>query len=162
MNCPYNCNVLLDDGMKVTLDFGVMIDKLKKYGQGRGSRYRLEELSEGGDLFAQSSEHLPKSSEHYDLDSEHYNQLEAIANPVKEKGRANKELVRSIILNLCSVRYLTLRTLSDLLQRKPDSLRNHYINPMLKEGLIVLRYPNNPNHPQQGYKTVTDVEKDKL
>ena len=87
------------------------------------------------------------------MDSEHYKTLQAIAAPVREKGRIDKLVMRDVILRLCSGRYITLRTLADLLNREPDSIRIHYINPMLKEGLLLSRYPGQPNHPQQGYKT---------
>ncbi|MFP4102149.1 Fic family protein [Coleofasciculus sp.] len=55
-------------------------------------------------------------------------------------------------LELCSEHYLPLRTLADLLGREPDSIRNHYVNPMLSQDLLELKYPNQPNHPQQAYK----------
>jgi len=62
-------------------------------------------------------------------------------------------LVRKTLLDLCANDFLTLRTLADLLDRSPDSIRNHYLTPMLDEGLIELRYPGSPNHPNQGYRT---------
>jgi ATP-dependent DNA helicase RecG len=131
---------------------------LKSSGHGRGTRYQL-----GGrepDLFTGSSEHYEGSSEHYEgssehytSDSEHYRHLLAIAGPVREKGRANKSLVERTILVLCGEDFIPLRTLADLLNREPDSVRNHYVGPMVKHGLLEPRFPRHPNHPQQGYRT---------
>ncbi|MEM8780422.1 MAG: hypothetical protein AAGF26_16435, partial [Cyanobacteria bacterium P01_G01_bin.49] len=56
------------------------------------------------------------------------------------------------ILKLCSHQYLDLKTLADLLDRSPDTIRTHYVNPMLDEKLLELKYPE-INHPQQAYKT---------
>ncbi|MEE4381450.1 MAG: RNA-binding domain-containing protein [Pseudomonadales bacterium] len=153
---------------------------LRQSGQARGTRYRLPDHAPSGQLFASAgsgpapeaspvggpgieqnstrsehsdadSEHYSSSSEHYGPSSEHYADLATIAAPVREKGRANKELVRQTILALCSGRALELRALADLLNRSPDSVRNHYVAPMLREGLLQARYPNQPNHPGQAY-----------
>ena len=78
--------------------------------------------------------------------------MQEIATPVRETGRTSKEVVEQVILELCSEHYLPLRTLAQLLGREPDSIRNHYVNPMLERGLLEARYPEQPNHPQQAYK----------
>ena len=105
--------------------------------------------------YESSSEHYEPSSEHYEPSSEHYKRLEDIAAPVREKGRTNKQLVQNVIIELCSEHYLPLRTLAELLGREPDSIRNHYVNDMLKRGLLELKYPEQKNSPQQAYKTVS-------
>ncbi len=133
----------------------------KAGGHGRGTRYRWPKGS--GDLFepvigeGASSEHSSASSEHLDTDSEHSEseqaeKLLAIAAPVREKPRVAKVLVEETILTLCSEDWRTLRTLAGLLGRDTDSVRNHYINPMLKDGRLIARVPGNPNHPNQAYK----------
>ena len=48
---------------------------------------------------------------------------------------------------------LAAAPLAGLLDRAPDSLRNHYINPMLRDGRLRPRVPGKPNHPGQAYKT---------
>ncbi len=96
-------------------------------------------------------QHSAISSEHYDTSSEHYEHLRQIAAPVRQKRRANKKLVQKVVRELCSEDYLSLRTLAQLLGREPDSIRNHYVNPMLSEGLLQLKYPQQPNHSQQAY-----------
>ncbi|MDA8125910.1 MAG: putative DNA binding domain-containing protein [Deltaproteobacteria bacterium] len=98
------------------------------------------------------SEHYRRRSEHLNRDSEQYLALLEIARPVSEKGKADKALVSDVLMQLCSGRFMELRTLAELLHRRPDSIRNHYITPLLKEGLLEPRYPERPNHPNQAYR----------
>jgi ATP-dependent DNA helicase RecG len=136
---------------------------LERDGRGRGTHYALPNqrrqdlfsLLPSSEHYEPSSEHYEPSSEHYEPSSEHYEHLREIAAPVREKGRVDKELVERVILKLCSEHYLQLRTLANLLGREPDSIRNHYVNPMLSQGLLELRYPDQLNHPQQAYKTAS-------
>jgi len=125
-------------------------------GRGRGTRYTLSS-GQPADLFAGqmtgSSQHYAADSQQYAADSQQYEELLLVAAPVRSKGRVNKELVRRTILQLCAGRYLTLRELAELLAREPTSIQNHYLTPMVKEGALVQRYPESPNHPQQGYQS---------
>jgi ATP-dependent DNA helicase RecG len=133
---------------------------LQSSGHGRGMRYQLGGGSEG-DLFTGSSEHYEAGSEHYEAgsehnkaSSEHYARMLGISAPVRDKGRSSKALVEKTILEMCEDRFVSLRTLAELLGRAPDSVRNHYVIPLVRRGLLVPRFPNHPNHPRQGYRTV--------
>lgn len=134
---------------------------LEKSGHGRGTRYRLPGAARQGVLAMGlvgdgepgESEQSPKRSEQFAAGSEHLARLSEIAAPVREKGKADKGLVRETLLALCTEDFLSLRTLAELLNRSPDSIRNHYLAPMLSEGLLELRFPTSPNHPNQGYRT---------
>jgi len=133
-------------------------DWLKRSGHGRGSRYALigsgqqHLFSLSSEHFELSSEHSELSSEHSELNSEQFAYLQKIAAPVREKGRVDRAFAEQVILELCSEHYLQLRTLAELLGRSSDSIRNHYIKPMLSSGLLELRYPHQQNHPQQAYR----------
>lgn len=141
---------------------------LEKAGHGRGTRYRWLTQTKP-DLFSFSveldnseqsgisSEHLPASSEHLPvgsehLSSEHYNKLLSLAADVRCKGKVAKEVMEATILALCAEDWLSLRTLAQLVDRKSDSLRNHYINNMLQDGRLQARVPGKPNHPNQAYR----------
>ena len=144
---------------------------LEKDGHGRGTRYRWPKqrrgdlsVDAGGGLpssqhkepsseqLAADSEHLKAGSEH--LGSEQEARLAALAAPMRELGKMpNRAQAEQVILALCSQQWLTLRTLARLLDRAPDSLRNHYINPMLRDGRLRARVPGRPNHPGQAYMT---------
>ncbi len=136
---------------------------LEQFGRGRGTHYTLPNQNQSDLLslfpssehYESSSEHYESSSEHYESSSEHYERLQKIAAPIREKGRVDKSIVEKAILKLCSEHYLQLRTLADLLGREPDSIRNHYVKPMLSENLLELKYPDQPNHPYQAYRTVS-------
>ncbi|WP_414754701.1 RNA-binding domain-containing protein [Anabaena sp. CCY 9910] len=142
---------------------------LERSGRGRGTNYTLTNKEAKPDLFSllpssehyeSSPEHYEPSSEHYESSPEHYKRLEDIAAPVREKGRTSKQVVEQVILELCSEHYLPLRTLAELLGREPDSIRNHYVNPMLDRGLLKLRYPEQLSHPQQAYITASSLNID--
>ena len=105
---------------------------------------------------------MPDNSEHLPVSSEHYEYLKKIAEPIREKRSVKKELVEDIILQLCCEQYLLLRTLAELLGREPDSIRNHYVNPLLDRGLLELKYPKQKNHPQQAYRTLYHAENKQL
>lgn len=81
--------------------------------------------------------------------------LRKLAEPVSSTARATPEIVRSTILKLCSEEFLTVSELAELLNRRPDPLRNKYLSPMAKDGLLERRFPADPNHPQQAYRTVS-------
>lgn len=106
----------------------------------------------GSEYMHASSEYLGPSSELLDASSEYFKQLERIARIAKEKGKVPKDIMETTILELCKDYYLNLRVLADLLNRMPDSLRINYLNRMVKEGKLELRYPDKPTHPDQGYK----------
>ncbi|MDY7002527.1 MAG: putative DNA binding domain-containing protein [Cyanobacteriota bacterium] len=151
---------------------------LEKSGIGKGTRYNLpnqdtidlfslltssEHSESNSDHNEPNPEHNESNSEHKESNSEHNQKqlLMDIAAPVREKKRAKPELMRTTILNLCSNKYINLKTLAELLDRSPDTIRTHYLNPMLEEGSLELQYPNQPSHPQQAYKTVSKQNNNK-
>jgi len=80
--------------------------------------------------------------------------LLAIAHAVRSRGKAADGLVRSTLLILCRDRFLTLKELGGLLNRNLESLRRRFLAPMVQEGLLERRYPSNPNHEHQAYRTL--------
>jgi ATP-dependent DNA helicase RecG len=108
--------------------------------------------------YTENSGHYAGSSGHYEADSEQYSSaMYETAAPVREKGRAPKELVETTLLALCTDNWLPLRTLAKLMDREPDSLRKHYITRMVRAGLLEARFPKHPNHPEQMYRAKTSV-----
>jgi ATP-dependent DNA helicase RecG len=141
---------------------------LERRGHGRGTRYRWPRRAEG-DLFGRpatthnDSQHSDERSQHKDTDSQHkpppaqHNEtLRTLAEGVRARKRADREQVRQAILRLCATQPLSLAEIAELLARKPASLQNHYLTPMLKQGVLHLLYPNHPNHPQQRYRAAAD------
>ena len=85
-----------------------------------------------------------------DLDAKR-GELKAISARVAGKGKVAPAEMRAVILELCSGRYLSLTDLAGLLARKPENLRNKTLTPMIREGLLRFRHPEQPNHPDQAY-----------
>ena len=71
----------------------------------------------------------------------------SITSRIQDKSKLEK-----VILEICSKRYISLTVLSQLLNRSSDSLRKHYLNPMVKNGYLIRAYETKPNHPNQAYK----------
>ncbi len=84
---------------------------------------------------------------------ENLDQLEAIASAVRKRKRANPEVMKQTIQSLCTEGFLTLQQLSILLGRAPKGLQEDHLRPMLEEGQLRLRFPENPTHPQQAYRS---------
>ncbi len=60
---------------------------------------------------------------------------------------------RQIILGLCRGRYLTANDLGELMNRTPQNLRSRFLTPLVEEGLLIRKYPTEPNRPDQAYTT---------
>ena len=73
--------------------------------------------------------------------------LQVLAGDIGGRKRAPAARVREVILLLCAQRFLSLQDLAVLLRRHAEHLRNVYLRPMVAEGLLVLRFPAQPNHP---------------
>jgi len=107
-----------------------------------------------GYLDGKNSEQSIVSSEHLDdKNFKYFDQLQQIGQKIKDSKKSSKNLVMQIIIDLCQVKALSLSEIGLLLNRKEDSLRNHYINPMCEQDFLRRQYPNILNHPKQKYYT---------
>ena len=61
--------------------------------------------------------------------------------------------MEKLILEMCKIKPLSLNELSELLSRRPTSIRYQYINPLLKQGKLFYTIPEMLNHPNQKYTT---------
>lgn len=135
-------------------------------GQGRGTRYYPTSRGLGAPENAPSSPNSEDSSPNSAGDSPNSGSsspsdavleldpaLLEIAKPVRSAGAAPKAQVRGAILSLCTGRFLSVRELAALLGRKDETLRGQYLAPLVKEGLLELRFPQSPTHRDQGYRS---------
>ncbi len=121
-----------------------------------------EHMAGSSEHLAGSSVHLAGSSEHLGPGSsvqmggnpEHWTMLLELAHPVRSRRKTSRNEVETTILKLCGERDLTLKELQELLGRRAESLRVHYLNSLARRGLIRLRFPESVSHPYQGYRTV--------
>jgi len=79
--------------------------------------------------------------------------LDALIKRVSQSQRAKQEVVEQAILGLCQEEFLSLADLAQKLSRSPERLRDAYLSKLVARGLLELRYPDNPTHPQQAYRT---------
>ncbi len=109
------------------------------------------------DLMASSS-HLEASSSHLEPSLSHLEPMEIsklvkIAETVRNSGKADPEIIQRTILELCRGRFLSVVNLASFLNRSPRGLRNRFVKPLIEEGLLERRFPQQPNHEQQAYRT---------
>ena len=78
---------------------------------------------------------------------------------VRQLGqRAKPEKMEEIILELCAVHDYNLEELSIILKRRPNHLREKFLNSLMKKGKLGYTRPEVINHPKQAYRTITSAE----
>ncbi len=80
-----------------------------------------------------------------------------IARPARLKKRISQQKMRAIILDLCEGYWLSKAQIAQFVSRNPEDLRNRYINPMVSEGKLQLRFPETPRRDDQAYRTVSVI-----
>jgi len=128
---------------------------LEQDGHKRGATYRLS-----ADLARRRAGDLVHSDElaHIgEVDSaqtvELLETLRGVAAPAAERHKLPAEQMRQIILQLCDGRYLSAAEIGNLVRRNPRGLRLRTLAPMVDEGLLQRRFPDEPNRPDQAYTT---------
>jgi ATP-dependent DNA helicase RecG len=81
-------------------------------------------------------------------------QLQQIAQPARDKKRLPPQEMRRILLELCNGRWLSRARIAQLVGRNSEDLRHRFINPLISEGLLRLRYPDTPHRTDQAYRKV--------
>jgi len=96
------------------------------------------------------SVHIGEDSVHIRGDSVHWDgsvapeadpALLAIATAARENRHLPPETTRQIVFSLCQGRFLTLRQMATLLGRNPHSLGRRFLAPLVRDGLLRLRFP---------------------
>lgn len=83
--------------------------------------------------------------------------LEKLATEPRTKGKLKRDTMRNVLLNLCDRHYLTLQSLAELVDRQPNSLRNDYLTPMVRDGQLSLAFPQTPTHERQAYCATASI-----
>ncbi len=121
-----------------------------------------------------SSQHKDLSSQHKDLSSQHketgFRQSEAgpgqagvstldadsyppLIQEIRGQQRSRARKMEEAILVLCADRSVMAQELAEILQRSMETLKNHYISRLVHQGKLELRFPGQPTHPAQAYRT---------
>tara|TARA_B110001469_G_scaffold33518_1_gene33970 strand:- start:3201 stop:5180 length:1980 start_codon:yes stop_codon:yes gene_type:complete len=69
-------------------------------------------------------------------------------------GRMNTEERKALILELCHDKFINKQELGTLFGMAAKGLRERFLTPLYREGLLEHRYPQTPNHEQQAYRTI--------
>ena len=80
--------------------------------------------------------------------------LEAVASEPRTKRKVDRQVLIDVVLDLCEGRFITLRCLAELVNRKPDTLRDQYLKVLVRQRQLSLAFPKTPNHERQAYTTV--------
>jgi predicted HTH transcriptional regulator len=99
-----------------------------------------------------SSQHNGLSSQHKEPSLPHKEALPALVEEIRNQKRSDPAKVEEAILALCADEFVTAQELGEKLQRSMETLKNHYISKMIREGRLVPRYPDQPTHPLQAYR----------
>ena len=113
---------------------------------------RSQQETDSSQQERRSSQQASRSS-HQETGDSQQESLLAIAQPVRERPTAPRKLVESVILQLCTGRFLTLQQIALLLNRSPGTLHNHYLGRLVREKRLALKYRETPSHPNQAYTT---------
>lgn len=62
--------------------------------------------------------------------------------------------IRELVVAMCALRDWRVDELSAVLRRNPEVVRQNYLRPLMKEGRLAMTNPEEPNDPQQAYRTV--------
>ncbi|MFZ4616681.1 MAG: RNA-binding domain-containing protein [Rectinemataceae bacterium] len=77
--------------------------------------------------------------------------LKAAAKEPRGKKKVDRAVLHAAILKICSKHYVTLRVLAELVQRKPETLRDQYLTGLVRERKLFLAFPMTPTHERQAY-----------
>lgn len=114
-----------------------------------------ESSPHNGDIFPHSEQSsLPGDRA---MEENEWAALQEIAAPVANAKRVPPDRMQDTLIELCRGRFLTLREISELLQRSPKNLGERHVARLVKAGKLELRHPNVPNHRQQRYRTVEGI-----
>ena len=72
--------------------------------------------------------------------------LEGLAAEPRSKGKVSREKMIEVVLALCAEHFITLRCLAELVNRKPDTLRDQYLTVLVQERKLSLAFPKTPTH----------------
>ena len=79
--------------------------------------------------------------------------LNALVSRIRSTQRVKSDLMRQAIEAVCAEDYLTAQQIANVLGRSKKRLQDEFLGPMCALGLLIMRFPDTPNHKQQAYRT---------
>jgi hypothetical protein len=140
--------------VEVTKRLRALVDQgfLGQFGATRGTFYSLPPVTAKSDHERSISDHLrPRSDQVIGVPELAALEVIPAVLAVRARGMASPTLLREAVVAACSERFLSLRDLSSVLHRSVPTLRRH-VAVLLDDHRLELRFPDQPNHPQQEYR----------
>jgi ATP-dependent DNA helicase RecG len=85
------------------------------------------------------------------LSPELINRLNELAALPRLKRKVDREALIEVILKICEGQFVTLRSLAEIVNRKPVALQNQYLSKLVAERRLTLAFPTTPTHERQAY-----------
>lgn len=79
--------------------------------------------------------------------------LETMAIEPRSRRKVDREVLTQVLLRICAGRFVTLRCLAELAQRRPETLRDQYLTGLVRERKLALAFPTIPTHERQAYSS---------
>lgn len=121
---------------------------------GNGSHNSPQSSSRSAETSPQNSEDSPQNSEDSPQNFPQTGENDVLVAEVASSRWATTKQVRGAILSLCSGRYMSVADLASALGRSTKTVQQNYVKPLVAEGLLSPRHPDQPNHPAQAYRAV--------
>ena len=118
-----------------------------------GSSPNLDEKRDGDGCLISEQLALPVIDDLGALSAQLRGHLESLATAPRSKGKVDREVLIQVILQLCEGRFVMLRSLAELVHRKPETLRDQYLSKLVRERKLTLAFPKTPTHERQAYTT---------
>ena len=109
-----------------------------------------------------SSQKVDTSSQKVDTSSQKGDTSSQKVDTSKSKRRINRGGLESLIMDICNEKYVKMEAIAEQTQRSLDYLKNKIFPNMIKQGKLEKKFPLNPNHPEQAYKTTNIYKKTNL
>ena len=117
------------------------------------SRERDEPLSRESEFLSRESNSLSRESTSLSRESLMQELPASLRVELDQLGQRSRkpDRFRSVLSQLCKLRPYSVRELSIITARNSSYLQHQYLTPMVRERLLKLKFPEEPNRPDQAY-----------
>jgi len=116
----------------------------------------LDDDRDGNGCLLTSQLPLPMVDDLTKLTEPFRSQLETLASEPRRKGKIDRDLMSEVVLNICRDRFVTLSCLAELVNRRPETLREQYLKRMVQSKTLSMAFPKTPTHEKQAYTTTSE------
>ncbi|MEO8351798.1 MAG: RNA-binding domain-containing protein [Chthoniobacteraceae bacterium] len=138
---------------ELPLDMGGRAGRNSPQGAGDSAHKAGDSAHKAGDSAHKAGDfaHKAGDSAHLDMAA-----LTQIAARVADSERASPTVTQVVIEELCRGRYLTAAKIGNLLNRNPAGIQKRFLNPMVRKGILRLRFRHSARRPDQAYTSAKE------